>query len=118
MPLHFARQLFFEKYNTCIVPITTLSVIIDWYPLTQQEETEVQEQGCCALCNIATNQPEIQNKICSIGGLECVLSALTIHRYDEMVVGNALSALQTLCSYNKVIENTIRNERLEEGILH
>ena len=108
----------YHSHSLTITTIPTLSVIIDWYPLTQQEETEVQEQGCCALCNIATNQPEIQNKICNIGGLECVLSALTIHRYDEIVVGNALSALQTLCSYNKVIENTIRNERLEEGILH
>ena len=67
-----------------------------------KEEVEVQEQGCCALCNLATNQPEIQQKVADMGGLECIVTALKVHKEDEMVVGNALTALQILCSYNKV----------------
>ena len=51
---------------------------------------------------MATNQPEIQQKIAEMGGLECIVTALKVHKANEMVVGNALTALQILCSFNKV----------------
>ena len=51
---------------------------------------------------MATNQPEIQQKVADMGGLECIVTALKVHKGDEMVVGNALTAIQILCSYDKV----------------